>query len=88
MKIINSLIQKIIKLMPIILLVMMATIDRKNSLYVAFFLIILFGYSAILIARVLEAKKKWYQENSDLAGLGVDETIDTMGDITKKIENN
>lgn len=74
--------------MPIILLVMMATIDRKNSLYVAFFLIILFGYSAILIARVLEAKKKWYQENSDLAGLGVDETIDTMGDITKKIENN
>ena len=74
--------------MPIILLVMMATIDRKNSLYVAFFLIILFGYSAILIARVLESKKKWYQENSDLAGLGVDETIDTMGDITKKIENN
>ena len=86
MRIINSFIQKAIKLMPVILLFMIATIDRNSSLYVAFFLIILFGYSTILIARVLESKKKWYQENSDLADLGIDESIDTMGDITKKIE--
>jgi len=86
MKIINSIIQKMIKVMPLILLIMMAVMDRNNPFFVSLFLILLFGYTAILIARILEAKKKWYQENQDLAELGIDKSIDTMGDITKKID--
>lgn len=72
--------------MPLILLIMMAVMDRNNPFFVSLFLILLFGYTAILIARILEAKKKWYQENQDLAELGIDKSIDTMGDITKKID--
>lgn len=73
--------------MPFVLLGMMAFMDRENVLYVSIFLILLFAYTGILIARILEAKKRWYLENKDLADLGEDNSIDTMGDITKKLDN-
>ncbi|MBT3299734.1 MAG: hypothetical protein HN657_03565 [Candidatus Marinimicrobia bacterium] len=85
---IEKIIQKVIQVMPIILIVMMAMMDRENTLFVATFLVLLFVYSGVLIARVLEAKNKWYEENKDLADLGEDKTISTMGDMTNKLSEN
>ena len=51
--------------MPIILLLMLVFIDRNNKVYVGAFLVLLFLYTIILVARILYAKKVWHKEFSD-----------------------
>ena len=51
--------------MPIILLLMLVFIDRNNKVYVGAFLVLLFLYTIILVARILYAKKVWHKEFND-----------------------
>ena len=61
----GNVVQKIIRLMPIILLLMLVFIDRNNKVYVGAFLLLLFLYTIILVARILYARKVWHKEFND-----------------------
>ena len=61
----GSIIQKIIRVMPVILLLLLIFVDRENKFYVIGFLSLLFIYTIILIVRILYAKKIWHKEFND-----------------------
>ena len=61
----GKIIQKIIKLMPLVLFFMLIFVDREDKVQVFGFLFLLFTYTIILVSRILYAKKVWQhaQEN-------------------------
>ena len=81
----EKIIQKIIKLMPLILLIMLVFIDRNDTVHVVGFLLLLFFYTGILIARILYAKKMWHVEfgKDDLSR---DPSVNKMGDLMDKLD--
>lgn len=83
--IIEKSIQKIIRFMPLILLIMLIFIDRNETVYVVGFLVLLFFYTGILIARVLYARKMWHAEFGK-SNLGRDPSINKMGDLIEKLD--
>ena len=58
----NSLIQIIIKFSPLVLFIMLIFINREDKLQVIGFLGLLFLYTAIIVMRILYAKKVWHDE--------------------------
>ena len=81
----GNVVQKIIRLMPIILLLMLVFIDRNNKVYVGAFLVLLFLYTIILVARILYAKKVWHREFND-KNYANDESIIKMQDLIEKFD--
>ncbi|MEC7850207.1 MAG: hypothetical protein VX993_05650 [Candidatus Neomarinimicrobiota bacterium] len=81
----GNLVQKIIRLMPIILLFMLIFIDRNNKVYVGGFLLLLFLYTIILVTRILYAKKVWHKEFND-KDYANDASIIKMQDLTEKFD--
>ena len=81
----EKVIQKIIKLMPLILLIMLVFLDRNDTIHVVGFLLLLFFYTGILIARILYAKKMWHVEfgKDDLSR---DPSVNKMGDLMDKLD--
>ena len=79
----GNVVQKIIRLMPIILLLMLVFIDRNNKVYVGAFLVLLFLYTIILVARILYAKKVWHKEFND-KDYANDASIIKMQDLIEK----
>ena len=71
--------------MPIILLLMLVFIDRNNKVYVGAFLVLLFLYTIILVARILYAKKVWHKEFND-KDYANDASIIKMQDLTEKFD--
>jgi len=69
--------------MPIILLLMLVFIDRNNKVYVGAFLVLLFLYTIILVARILYAKKVWHKEFND-KDYANDASIIKMQDLIEK----
>ena len=84
-QIITKSIQKVIKLMPLILLIMLVFIDRNDTVYVVGFLLLLFVYTGILIARILYARKMWHVEFGK-GDLGRDPSVNKMGDLIEKLD--
>ena len=84
-QIITKSIQKVIKLMPLILLIMLVFIDRNDTVYVVGFLLLLFVYTGILIARILYARKMWHAEFGK-GDLGRDPSVNKMGDLIEKLD--
>jgi len=81
----GSIIQKIIRIMPIILLFMLVFVDRENKLYVIGFLMLLFIYTIILVGRILYAKKLWHKEFND-DNYAKDDSILKMKDLIEKFD--
>ena len=81
----EKIIQKIIKLMPLILLVMLVFIDRNDTVHVVGFLLLLFFYTGVLIARILYAKKMWHVEFGE-DDLSRDPSVNKMSDLMDKLE--
>ena len=81
----GSIIQKLIRIMPIILLFMLVFVDRENKLYVIGFLGLLFIYTIILVGRILYAKKLWHKEFND-DSYAKDESILKMKDLIEKFD--
>ena len=81
----GKIIQKVIRVMPVILLVMLIFVDRDNKLYVIGFLSLLFIYTLILIGRVLYAKKLWHKEFND-ENYAKDANILKMKDLIEKFD--
>ena len=71
--------------MPIILLLMLVFIDRNNKVYVGAFLLLLFLYTIILVARILYAKKVWHREFND-KDYANDASIIKMQDLIEKFD--
>jgi|TARA_B110000014_G_scaffold29482_1_gene18438 hypothetical protein len=71
--------------MPIILLLMLVFIDRNNKVYVGAFLVLLFLYTIILVARILYAKKVWHKEFND-KDYANDASIIKMQDLIEKFD--
>ena len=71
--------------MPIILLLMLVFIDRNNKVYVGVFLLLLFLYTIILVARILYARKVWHKEFSD-KDYANDASIIKMQDLIEKFD--
>ena len=78
-------IQKIIKLAPILLLVLLGFIDRNNSLQVVGFILLLFTYTAVLIIRILYARSIWHKEFND-EDYANDPNIKKMQDLIEKFD--
>ena len=81
----GSIIQKLIRIMPIILLFMLVFVDRENKLYVVGFLGLLFIYTIILVSRILYAKKLWHKEFND-ENYANDDSILKMKDLIEKFD--
>jgi len=81
----GNVVQKIIRLMPVILLLMLVFIDRNNKVYVGAFLVLLFLYTIILVARILYAKKVWHKEFND-KDYANDASIIKMQDLIEKFD--
>ena len=81
----GNVVQKIIRLMPIILLLMLVFIDRNNKVYVGAFLLLLLLYTVILVARILYARKVWHKEFND-KDYANDESIIKMQDLIEKFD--
>jgi hypothetical protein len=81
----GSIIQKLIRIMPIILLFMLVFVDRENKLYVIGFLGLLFIYTIILVGRILYAKKLWHKEFND-ENYAKDDSILKMKDLIEKFD--
>ena len=81
----GNVVQKIIRLMPIILLLMLIFIDRNNKVYVGVFLLLLFLYTIILVTRILYAKKVWHKEFND-KDYANDASIIKMQDLIEKFD--
>jgi|TARA_B100000959_G_scaffold253030_1_gene283585 hypothetical protein len=71
--------------MPIILLLMLIFIDRNNKVYVGTFLLLLFLYTIILVARILYARKVWHKEFND-KDYANDASIIKMHDLIEKFD--
>ena len=81
----GKVIQKIIKLMPLVLFFMLIFVDREDKIQVFGFLFLLFAYTIILISRILYAKKIWHKEFND-KNYAKDENILKMKDLIKKFD--
>ena len=81
----GNVVQKIIRLMPIILLLMLVFIDRNNKVYVGAFLLLLFLYTIILVARILYARRVWHKEFND-KDYANDASIKKMQDLIEKFD--
>tara|TARA_Y100000748_G_C15487440_1_gene485298 strand:+ start:1867 stop:2145 length:279 start_codon:yes stop_codon:yes gene_type:complete len=81
-----KILQKILRWMPIILLVLLFMVDRKNTMHKFGYIVLLISYSGILILRLLYAKKEWHREfNTD--GLNNDGTVNKMSDYQDKLNS-
>ena len=82
----GKIIQKIIKLMPLVLFFMLIFVDREDKIQVFGFLFLLFTYTIILVSRILYAKKVWHKEFND-ENYAKDESILKMKDLIKNLIN-
>ena len=81
----GKVIQKIIKLMPLVIFFMLIFIDREDKIQVFGFLFLLFTYTIILVSKILYAKKVWHKEFND-ENYAKDENILKMKDLIKKFD--
>ena len=81
----GKIIQKIIKLMPLVLFFMLIFVDREDKVQVFGFLFLLFTYTIILVSRILYAKKVWHKEFND-ESYAKDKSILKMKDLIKKYD--
>lgn len=81
----GKVIQKIIKLMPLVIFFMLIFVDREDKIQVFCFLFLLFTYTIILVSRILYAKKVWHKEFND-KNYAKDENILKMKDLIKKFD--
>ena len=81
-----SFLQRLIKWMPLILLVLLFMVNRENTFHKVGYIFLLLSYTIILIIRVLYAKDQWHREfnGNDLSS---DSKIERMSDYQDKLSN-
>ena len=77
----NSLFQKIFKWMPVVLFFLLIMVDRTNIFHVVGYILLLLSYTAILILRLLYAKKNWYKEYNKDGNVQNNQSIKKLDDL-------
>ena len=80
----NQLIQRLIRWMPIILLFLLFMVDRDKVVHQVGYIVLLLSYTAILILRILYAKKNWHREFST-DDIAKDSKVEKMSDYESKL---
>ena len=80
----NQLIQRLIRWMPLILLFLLFMVDRNKVFHQVGYIILLLSYTAILILRILYAKKNWHREFST-DDIAKDSKVEKMSDYESKL---
>ena len=80
----NQLIQRLIRWMPLILLFLLFMVDRNKVFHQVGYIILLLSYTAILILRILYAKKNWHKEFST-DDIAKDSKVEKMSDYESKL---
>ena len=80
----DKLIQRLIRWMPIILLFLLFMVDRDKVVHQVGYIVLLLSYTAILILRILYAKKNWHREFST-DDIAKDSKVEKMSDYESKL---
>ena len=77
-------VQKLIRWMPLILLILLFMVDRDIFLHKLAYIVLLLLYTIILIARILYAKENWHKEFSS-DELVKDSKVKKMSDFESRL---
>ena len=77
----NSFFQKIFKWMPVVLFFLLIMVDRGNIFHVVGYIFLLLSYTAILVLRLLYAKKDWHKEYNEDGQVGNNQSINKLEDL-------
>ena len=80
----DKLIQRLIRWMPLILLFLLFMVDRNKVIHQVGYIALLLSYTAILILRILYAKKNWHREFST-DDIAKDSKVEKMSDYESKL---
>ena len=80
----DQLIQRLIRWMPLILLFLLIMVDRNKVVHQVGYIVLLLSYTAILIIRILYAKKNWHREFST-DDIAKDSKVEKMSDYESKL---
>ena len=80
----DQLIQRLIRWMPLILLFLLFMVDRNKVVHQVGYIVLLLSYTAILILRILYAKKNWHREFST-NDIAKDSKVEKMSDYESKL---
>ena len=80
----DQLIQRLIRWMPLILLFLLIMVDRNKVVHQVGYIVLLLSYTAILILRILYAKKNWHREFST-DDIAKDSKVKKMSDYESKL---
>ena len=80
----DQLIQRLIRWMPLILLFLLFMVDRNKVVHQVGYIVLLLSYTAILILRILYAKKNWHREFST-DDIAKDSKVEKMSDYESKL---
>lgn len=78
--------QRVIRWMPLVLLIMLFMVDRDNNFHKIGYIGLLLTYTSILIIRILYARERWHDEFS-VQNIANDPEIEKMSDYRDKLEN-
>ena len=70
--------------MPLILLFLLFMVDRNKVVHQIGYIVLLLSYTAILILRILYAKKNWHREFST-DDIAKDSKVEKMSDYESKL---
>mgnify|MGYP001307473598 FL=1 len=80
----DQLIQRLIRWMPLVLFFLLFMVDRNKVVHQVGYIVLLLSYTAILILRILYAKKNWHKEfNTD--DIAKDSKVKKMSDYESKL---
>ena len=80
----NQFIQRLIRWMPLVLFFLLFMVDRNKVFHQVGYIFLLLSYTAILILRILYAKKNWHKEfNTD--DIAKDSKVKKMSDYESKL---
>ena len=81
----NSFFQKIFKWMPVVLFFLLIMVDRTNIFHVVGYILLIISYTAILILRLLYAKKDWHKEYNKDGNVQNNQSIKKLDDLKDNI---
>jgi len=83
----DQLIQRLIRWMPLVLFFLLFMVDRDKVFHQVGYIVLLLSYTAILILRILYAKKNWHREFST-DDIAKDSKVKKMSDYESKLIEN
>ena len=78
--------QRLIRWMPLALLIMLFMVDRDNTFHKVGYIVLLLVYTGILIIRILHSRDRWYEE-INMEGIRNDPEVQKMSDYNERLDD-